>query len=161
VDGKSFPAVGELGERKAHTIKGSVKCWPVGLAVRGFYLADFRALLVTEGGPDYLAALHFVLDGHCDCLPITFLGAGAASTIHPEALVQLRGMRVRFFPHNDASGHSAIHKWGEQFEKAGACLHGYFNFQGLRRKDGAPVKDLNDAAQIHKDDATELEGLMP
>jgi hypothetical protein len=161
MDGRMFAAHGDLGERKAHTIRGSVKSWPVGLSVRRFGPADFRALLVVEGGPDYLAALHFVLDGKLDCLPIAFLGAGTAGTIHPEALARFRGLRTRFYSHADAAGSAAFKKWGAQFEKAGASVDGAFDFSGLRKADGAAVKDLNDCTQIHPDDAAELEGLLP
>jgi hypothetical protein len=31
----------------------------------------------------------------------------------------------------------------------------------LRKADGSPVTDLNDATQIHPEDAHELEGLLP
>jgi hypothetical protein len=168
MDGKPFPAIGPLAERKAHTIRGSVKSWPVGLAVRGHVPGDFRALLVVEGGPDYLAALHFALeqkcDGHFDCLPVAFLGAGAASRIHSDAVPLLRGRRVAFYPHHDPSGAGgkAVQKWAEQFAEAGALIgEDSFIFAGLRKSDGSAVKDLNDCTQIDPDDAVELEELLP
>ena len=59
MDGKPFPASGNIGERKAHTLKGSVKNWPVGLVVTAHPPEDDAPFLVVEGGPDYLAALDF------------------------------------------------------------------------------------------------------
>ncbi len=160
MDGKLFPAVGTLGERKAHTLRGSVKSWPVGLAVKGYDLADFRAVLAVEGGPDYLSALHFALHGNADCLPIAFLGAGVAGAIHPDALPLLRGRRVRFYPHADKSGGDAVGKWATQFAAIGAQQDA-FSFAGLRKADGSPVKDLNDCNAIHPADAGELAEVLP
>jgi hypothetical protein len=160
MDGKLFPAVGDIGKRKAHTLKGSVKSWPVGIVVRGFEAADFRAVLCAEGGADYLTALDFTLADKSDCLPIAFLGAGTASAIHPEALPLLRGRRVRLYPHTDIAGAAAGVKWAAQFAAIGATVDA-FNFALLRQADGSPVKDLNDCARIHPDDAAELEGLLP
>lgn len=162
MDGAPFPPVGSLAARKAHTLKGSVKSWPVGLAVRGYTVADFRAVLAVEGGPDYLAALDFTLADKADCLPIAFLGAGTASEIHADALPLLRGLRVRFYPHHEArgAGNKAVSKWAQQFAAIGANLDA-FSFEGLRKDDGSPVKDLNDCTRIHTEDAGELEGLLP
>lgn len=160
MDGKLFTAVGNLGERKAHTIKGSMKAWPVGLAVRTFKPSDFRALLGVEGGPDYLAALDFTLHAHANCLPIAFLGAGAGGVIHPDALRLLRTRRIRLYPHTDSSGATAARKWARQIAANGATVDA-FSFCGLRKADGSPVKDLNDCTQIHIEDAGELGGLLP
>jgi hypothetical protein len=159
LDGQAFPAIGALAARKAHTIRGSVKSWPVGLCVRGFAVSDFRAVLAVEGSPDYLAALHFTLAAESDCLPIAFLGAGAAGAIHPEALALLRGRRVRFYPHHEASGAGgrAVEKWASQLEGEVDA----YDFAGLRREDGEAVKDLNDCTRVHRDDRAELEGLLP
>jgi len=160
MDGKLFPAVGDIGERKAHTIKGSVKSWPVGIVVRGFDAADFRAVLCAEGGPDFLAAIDFTLADKSDCLPIAFLGAGTAREIHPEALPLLRVRRVRLYPHADSAGTLAGAKWAAQFAALGATVDA-FSFAGLRKATGEPIKDLNDCARIHPDDAAELGALLP
>jgi hypothetical protein len=160
MDGRPFPPLDTLGERKAHTLRGSVKSWPVGLTVDRYFAAEFRAILAVEGSPDYLAALDFSLHGTADCLPITFLGAGTASAIHPEALPLLRGKRVRFYPHADESGGDAAEKWAAQLGALGGALD-RFEFTGLRKRDGSPVKDLNDCAAIHPDDAGELLEVLP
>jgi hypothetical protein len=162
MDGRPFPAIGPIGERKAHTLKGSVKSRPVGLEVRGFVPADFRALLAVEGGPDYLAALHFTLAAESDCLPVAFLGVGAATRIHEEAQALFFGRRIRFYPHHEANGagRRAVDRWADQLRPLG-CTCDAFDFAGLHRGDGQPVKDLNDMAQLCAEDTFALEGLLP
>lgn len=160
MDGKLFPSFGEVRERKAHTIRGSVKSWPVGLAVRRFHISDFRAVMIVEGGPDYIAALHFVLRGTSDCLPIAFLGAGTASSIHPDAHALLLGRRGRFYQHADTSGNEAVRRWAAQLQTQEKAIDA-FRFDGLRKMDGSSVKDLNDCVFIHPDDAWQLGGLLP
>jgi hypothetical protein len=165
MDGQPFAAVGTLGERKAHTIKGSLKSWPVGLLPSGHLPEPDAPFLVIEGGPDYLSALHFAMMNKPDRLrwhPIAFLGAGTASDIHGEAMPLLRGRRVRFYPHHEASGAGgkAVSKWAAQIAATGATMDA-FSFAGLRKQDGSPVKDLNDCTRIHPDDASALEVLLP
>lgn len=162
MDGEPFPAIGDLGKRKAHTIKGSVKSWPVGLSLREFTITDFRAVLIVEGGPDYLTAWDWTLRDAVDCLPVAFLGAGTASAIHPGALDLMKGCRVRFYPHDDPNGAglAAVEKWATQLRAIGATITA-FSFTGLRKTDGSPVKDLNDCMFIHPADANQLEGLLP
>ena len=162
MDGQLFPALGTLGARKAHTLRGSIKSWPVGLAVRRFVPSDFRALLAVEGGPDYLAALDFTLAAQSDCLPVAFLGAGSVEALHPDARPLFAGRRVRFYPHDDAhgAGRRAVEKWAAQLEALG-CQVDAFDFSGLRRADGSAVKDLNDCTGLHPDDLGELEDLLP
>ena len=83
MDGLIFPALGDLAERKAHTLRGSCKSWPVGVAVLQ-KRPHIRAVLLVEGGPDYLAALHLCLERKVhDALPVAMLGRGTGSKIHP------------------------------------------------------------------------------
>jgi hypothetical protein len=159
MDGKPFPALGGLSERKAHTLKGSQKSWPVGLCVKQpDLLKAVHWVALVEGGPDYLAALHFALAGRANFLPVAMLGA-SNSLIHPEALKMLRGKRVRIFAHCDPNeqGMKATHNWGGQLWEAGAEVDGW-SFEGLRMEDGRLVKDLNDCTRIHPEDGGKLEG---
>jgi hypothetical protein len=163
MDGQLYPPVATLRERKAHTIRGSMKSWPVGLTLSGFRPQNFHAVLAVEGGPDYLAAHHFAFAGRDpgkNYLPIAFLGAGSARALHPKALEMLRGVRVRFYPHADKAGTRGASEWAAQLKQAGASVDA-FNFAELRRSDGSPVKDLNDCCSIHAGDARELEALLP
>lgn len=163
MDGLPYPAIPEagLGERKAHTLRRSNKSWPVGLAIRGLTVDDFRAVLIVEGGPDYLAALAFTLNDQQDCLPIAMLGASVGGNIHPDAIGLLRGRRVRFYPHVDEErqGQDAVVKWGKQLSASEDSDE--FDFTGLRMANGKPLKDLNDCVFIHEECRAELENLLP
>lgn len=152
---------------KAQTLPGSWASWPLGAKTGPAY----PAFLLCEGGPDLLAALHFItrhgreMTGlrdcrgrETDCFPLAMLGA--SQRIHPDALPILAGKRIRIFPHTDASGQAAAERWTRQLEAVGAEVDA-FSFAGLRKADGSPVGDLNDATQIHEADAGELEGLLP
>jgi len=162
LDGKVFPAVGPLGERKAHTIKGSAKAWPAGVAVLAT-LPSFRAVMIVEGGPDYLAALHFACAAEkWDVLPVAMLGRSAGMRINVDALALLRGRRVRIYPHADADagGVTSARVWAEQLHAHG-CDVDLYDFTGLMRRDGRAVKDLNDAAVIAPAQEHELSDLLP
>ena len=160
MDRLPFPAVGELGERKAHTLRGSCKSWPVGVAVLKT-LPHFRAAMLVEGGPDYLAALHFCLqsDAH-DALPLAMLGRNAGTRLAPEALALLKGRRVRLYPHADADGGGvkAAQTWAAQLCQHG-CQAEFFSLQGITQTDGQPVNDLNDA--VHATRPGLLAALLP
>ena len=85
---------------------------------------------------------------------------GASMAIHEHALPLLAGKRIRIFPHADPAGTKAGERWAVQLEAVGADVD-CFSFFGLRKADGSPLTDLNDATQIHAADAHELEGLLP
>ncbi|MDA7881446.1 CHC2 zinc finger domain-containing protein [Akkermansiaceae bacterium] len=51
----ALDAVGSLPTRKAHTLKGSSKSWPFGLTLADGIADPMAAILLVEGGPDYLA----------------------------------------------------------------------------------------------------------
>ena len=145
VDGMPFPQCGALGRRKAHTLRGSRKSWPLGAAVLR-RVPDFRTLLLVEGGPDYLAALHFAHElERWDVLPVAMLGRGTGAKIDPVALELMRGRRVRIYPHADADGGGvqSARVWAKQLHKVG-CAVDIYELTGLHRTDGRPIKDLND-----------------
>lgn len=162
--GRPFPAEGTLGRRKAHTLRGSCKSWPLGVAVLR-RTPNFRTLLLVEGGPDYLAALHFAGElERWDVLPVAMLGRSTGARIAPEALELMRGRRVRIYPHNDADGGGvkSAHIWATQLHQAG-CAVDIFDFSPLRRTDGTPPKDLNDCTTgLDEESTTHLrDGLFP
>ena len=132
---------------KAWTLPGSQAAWPVGITEA----ADVPAVALCEGGPDLLAACAFmVAEGReRDVTPVAMLGGCAR--IHADALPLFSGKRVRIFPHVDETGDTAANRWAEQLADAGATVDA-FALAGLRRADGAPVKDLCDLAAIHADD---------
>lgn len=162
VDGKPFPPIGELPERKAHTLKGSRKAWPVGVAVLR-EMPEVRTLLLVEGGPDYLAALHFANRyERWNVLPVAMLGRGTGAAIDAEALRLMAGRRVRIYPHADADGggKASAEKWAAQLHSV-RCQVDFFEFDNLTRRDGRPVKDLNDATEISPEQQPELSDIIP
>jgi hypothetical protein len=134
---------------KAWTLPGSQAKWPVGI----LEAAPFRILALCEGGPDLLAACHFIqAEGRAaDVAPVSVLGAGMH--IHTDALPHFAGKRVRIFRHTDESGagDKAANTWADQLSAAGADVDA-FALDGLTRADGHPVKDLCDLASISAED---------
>ncbi len=162
VDRQPFPAIGDLAERKAHTLRGSAKSWPVGVAVLRS-LPHFRAVMLVEGGPDYLAALHFCLEREVhDVLPVAMLGRSAGTHIDGEALALLQGRRVRVYPHNDADGGGMTSSqiWAAQLAAQG-CELDLYTLADLSRRDSQPVNDLNDCSLISATDEPQLNDLLP
>lgn len=132
---------------KAWTLAGSQAAWPVGIGEA----QDFFAIALCEGGPDLLAAFHFLLaeSRERDCAPVAMLGGCAR--IHPDAVPMFAGKRVRIFRHSDPTGENAADRWAAQLADAGADVDA-FRLDGLHKADGQPVNDLNDLAVIHADD---------
>ena len=153
LDGKPWE---HLDGAKAYTLPGCWAGWPVG-AKQG---ANSPAFTLCEGGPDGLAVLHFITTEKrlADVFPLAMLGA--SQSIHEDALQFLAGKKVRIYPHIDAAGKKGAERWVAQLHAVGARVD-IFDFTGLRKADGSPVKDLNDCTQIHPDDAAQLEGLLP
>ncbi|MBL9143900.1 MAG: hypothetical protein JNM99_09485 [Verrucomicrobiaceae bacterium] len=164
LDRSPFPALGKLGERKAHSLKGSDKSWPVGVELLRA-LPTMRAVMLVEGGPDFLAALHFIYKHEVgDVWPCAMLGRTTGGKIHPEALELLAGRKVRIYAHADEDGGGVVAagRWAAQLMAAGCSVDG-FSFAGLVRADGLPVKDLNDCCLMTEADQLALNerGLLP
>jgi hypothetical protein len=157
MDGLMFPSVGGLSERKAHTLRGSSKAWPVGLMMPNNTTSDFKKVLLVEGSGDLAAAYHFVHRETQDWLPVAMLGAG--SKIAQEAISLLKGKHVRVVPHVDKAGTEAAQKWSSQLKAPGISTD-WFDLGGLRRFSGEAVKDLNDCTDLYPGDVAELEGLL-
>ena len=121
IDGKTFATVGNLSERKAHTIKGSAKSWPAGLRPR---IAPDRLrdvpLVLVEGGPDLLAAYAVLARlpiSERDVHPVAMLGTSAS--IAPDALTTMAGRVVVILAHGDDPGREASRRWAKQLSGAG------------------------------------------
>jgi len=157
LDGSLYPDEGN--GHKSHTLPGSSKNWPVGIAPPYFKNLDgFPTLLLVEGTTDYFAALHFALLSMSDVLPVAILGRG--NNISPDALPKFRDKRVRIYPHadDDGGGLAAAGLWASQLQSVNAEVD-YFDFTGLCKANGTPVNDLNDCTSIHpnhKEITTEL-----
>jgi hypothetical protein len=119
---------------------------------------------LVEGGPDLLAAHCFIVaEGReKDVAAVGMMGG--ANHIPEDALLFLAKKRVRIFPHIDPAGQAAAVRWTEQLERVG-CEVDAFDLSGLRRADGADVKDLNDLALIDADcfeaERGDLERILP
>jgi hypothetical protein len=143
MDGRGWECIGGA---KARLIRGSRAAWPLGIAEA----SSFPAIALVEGGPDFLAALHFILKaGEAERVaPVAILGAGMS--IDAEALPLFRGKRVRVFIDDDEAGGVAFERWSRQLAGVGALVDG-FNFSGLIREDGEPAKDLNDCTKLSRE----------
>ena len=167
LDGELYPAITtrlhELGERKAHTLRHSKKNWPVGILPAPEY-RQFGSIALVEGGPDYLAVLHFMLrQGKTGVLPVAMLGRGQAlGGIHPEALELFREKRVRIYPHADpdGGGYLCASEWARQLREVGADVD-FFLFRRMRKENGERAKDLNDCCEVGRHFACRLEELFP
>jgi hypothetical protein len=142
LDGKPWAWNG----KKAWTIGGSRASWPIGLPESEL----FPAIALCEGGPDFLAAFHHALVGSVGerLAPVCIVGAGMS--IPAECLPAFAGKRVRIFIHDDEAGAAAFGRWGRQLRGIVSRVDG-FEFDGLTRTDGAPIKDLCDLASIDVD----------
>lgn len=152
MDGGKWEAI----DAKAQTLPGAWAGWPLGMKTG----APYPAFLLCEGGPDLLAALHFIHAAGAECSHFAVAMLGAKQRIHEDALPLLARKRVRIMAHEDEAGLEGAKRWARQLEAVGAEVD-CFSFAGLRKADGSPVTDLNDATQIHGEDASELEGLLP
>jgi hypothetical protein len=168
LDGKKFPEVTtdivQLSERKAHTLRGSRKDWPVGIMLAPEYQKSLETILVVEGGPDYLAALHFSLKQRkTGILPVAILGRGQGLRgLHPDSIEHFRGRRVRIYPHDDPDGGSyrSALRWAKQLRDVGAEVD-FFTFKGMRKTNGDLVKDLNDCVELAPELLSKLRELFP
>jgi hypothetical protein len=165
---KPYPAITsgkiQLGERKAHTLRGSRKAWPVGIIPAVEYRKSVEAFLLVEGGPDHLAALHFAIkQGKRGILPVAILGRGQGLRgLHPDSLQHFRGQRVRIYPHDDPDGGSyqAALVWCRQLREFG-CKVDFFTFKGLQKANAEGCNDLNDCVELAAEQLNKLENLFP
>lgn len=134
-------------EAKALTLAGSRAARPVGARVA----ADFPVVLFCEGGPDLLAAHHFIAVEAREQAAAAVAMLGASLAIPAEDLPLFAGKRVRFFVHADDAGRAGVQRWAHQLAGVAAGVDAA-DFAGLRRTDDSPVKDLNDLTSINPDD---------
>jgi hypothetical protein len=161
LDGKPFEAVGNLPARKAHTVAGSSKSWPLGLTLAEGKAAPMATFLLVEGGPDYLAAFDFLMRFKRQGFqPVAMLGK--SNRIAGDALEVMAGRRVRIYPHHDegGGGMEAALAWFAELAGVGCTVDG-FSFDGLSRKDGHPVTDLNDLLLADEASREAWEGVLP
>ncbi len=138
-----------IGGKKAKSLPGVTASWPIGAADIG----EHRFVVLCEGQPDFCAAPLVAWWEGLDIdlvAPVCMTGAG--QSIHPEAITLFAGKHVRITIHDDAAGHAAAHRWSDQLYRAGAVSVDGFDFAGMKRSDGRPVKDLADYATLLDDE---------
>lgn len=173
LDGKKFE------KREGKPIKSWTKgspTWPVGAGEMSSAGSRKMGVVLVEGGPDILAAYHFLIQfgmlGKADVVGML----GSSNKIAAEALPLFAGRRVRIFAHDDdyrpvpgrpelpprSAGWLAALRWQEQLTEAGAAVE-TFSFAGLWKgkavgpfcRHREPVADLNDLVEV--DEAAWLE----
>lgn len=153
MNGQAWSAYKSLPERKAHCVAAEpgAKSRPVGIGSATHY----ASLLLVEGAPDALAA-HDIIhrSGFADQVGVLAV-LGGASRIEQAAAELLSGHHVRIIPHVDAAGADACQRWSLCLADAGAVVD-RFDLSGLVRRDGVPVKDLNDALLMPSQDIEPL-----
>ncbi len=155
MDGSLYPAAHGLSERKTHTLRGSQKNWPLGLAT------GTGPVLLVEGSGDFVAAHYFcsfTRRSSNPWQPVALLGA-SVKTIHSDAVPLIRGRRVRIVPHADPAGAKAGLQWAGLLKELGCRVDG-FDLRNLAKTDGSPVKDLNDCTAITPGAQTEMNQLF-
>lgn len=133
VDGQPFAGI---GGKKAKTISGCEARWPVGISEVGD-----KHIALVEGGPDFLAAWHFIWLKEMVGAVSPVAMFGAANAIHPDALPFFSNRTVWIFPHSDdnRAGEKAALQWKSQL---GQSIVDCFPLREFG------VKDLNDAVTL-------------
>jgi len=146
VDGRKWPAYGNLSERKAHCI-GFGKAWPVGIREA----EGFAKCALVEGAPDFVALFNFLLaEGkENEVAPLGVLGA-ANHRLSSDATRLLRDKTVCIYPHRDEAGAQACRAWALLLREAGANPTA-FDLSGIVTVDGNEGKDLADLCRICPD----------
>lgn len=108
MDGSPLFFSGEKGI-KAQTVTSSWSKWPLGAA-------DIRTtnVLLTEGGPDFLAAIGLIEQFDLNTSPVAILGA--SMPIHDKALAFFRGKIVHVAEHTGQAGMDATARWAAQLD---------------------------------------------
>lgn len=139
ISARRLDGVTWLAGVKALNLPGSKAAWPVGIKEA----RPYPVILLIEGGPDLLAALHLILEeGRVEtCAPVAILSA--VHSLPAETLELFQGKRVRIFAHAEEAGLHAADRWSKQLQAAGASAD-VLSFAGVCSPDGRAVNDLND-----------------
>jgi hypothetical protein len=140
------------GDRKALSLKNSDGNWPVGL----YESLNYPNIAIVEGGPDLLAAHHFLWAEECEDQWGVIAMLGACPNFPPEAKQLLKGRKIKIFYHYDKEnqGAKAAYRWGIQLELPLTSKH--FCCGPVPLQKGGFGKDLNDQAHISGDQFEEL-----
>ncbi len=144
LDGIPWKVIGA----KAKTLRGSKASWPVGLGDAKD--SERSAVVLVEGGPDLLAALHLLFHAGIPLKEVTVAAMfGATQGLCLEAVKLLEGHQVWILPHGDTAGGRAVTKWAAPLLGRGGQVHVFRVTQlGYRLPCGSEVKDLNDLCRV-------------
>jgi hypothetical protein len=104
-----------FGTAKAFPLPGVNKAWPVGCEQLRHAPAT-ASVLITEGAPDLLTAMHFYSryrrdhGGTLSWVPMAILGAGCKD-LAPDAAALIRGRHCRLVPDADKAGDGMETHW--------------------------------------------------
>ncbi|MDR2628486.1 MAG: hypothetical protein LBC30_00600, partial [Puniceicoccales bacterium] len=141
LDGQPF-VFQDNSTAKARTI--GTPSWPVGIPTAK------EVILLCEGSSDFLAAYSLIYTEDLENLaaPVTILGA--SNVIHPDTLKHFQDKRMLGFPDYDVAGITGMAHWRKQLNGMTAEFE-VFDYTGMVRDDGKPVKDLRDFLHIDGD----------
>ncbi len=152
MDGKKWEGI----DAKAQTLPGSHAAWIIGAEES----VPYKYILFCEGGPDLLAAHHFIRTHGRESDTAAVAMMGASNRFPRDAMPLFAGKRVRICTHADEAGREAAVKWAQQLEQLGAQVDAA-DFTGLLMDDGIPAKDLNDCTHLCAENQPQLENLIP
>ncbi len=153
LDGEAYKIKRENREDEIKAWTKGSPSWPLGAGEMGGRMP----VILVEGGADMLAAYHFLwLFGRLDAVAVVAM-LGASNRIAEGALKFFARRRVRIIMDEDEAkgergiraGAEAAARWTEQLTGAGAAVE-TFSLEGLTRRNGAAVKDLNDLADAER-----------
>jgi hypothetical protein len=108
-------------------------------------------VVLCEGSSDFLAAYHLaIILGMSNMLSIVAI-MGAGIRICEERLKEFSRRKILAFPDYDHPGISGMERWEKQLAGI-ARSFSVFDYDGLHRDGGLPIKDLRDFVHIDVDD---------
>lgn len=115
VDGELWP-----NGKKPHCFSDAGgKAWPVGLSTNS--PADScRVILLTEGGPDYIASFHLLHRAGALGWTLPICCLGAAIRLSDDALATIRARDCVVWSQPDDKGTEGAARWGSQIQSAGS-----------------------------------------
>jgi hypothetical protein len=111
---------------------------------------DKPVIMLVEGSSDILAAYSLIFAENVETMvtPVTMLGA--SNNIHRSSLQHFQGKHILGFPDYDVAGINGMSRWEKQLDGIAATFK-VFDYAGLVRDDGKPIKDLRDFLRVDID----------
>ena len=111
----------------------------------------YESILLVEGGPDFLAAHYLITQTKQENLFGVIAMLGANQEFTPEQAKNLKGKRVRIFPHMDEAGMKGVQNWFSSLKSVGVHVDIY-DYDEITTKDGKLITDLNDLLRVNLED---------